>query len=174
MILETVHLVAEALRDPEYGVNAQLANVQRFPADPMPPLLKRVYDVSKDNEASFKTGVPLEYPHLLVRADGPVQMTPEKLTAPDRFGEVPVLIRYAVKKEQMQQAFRAMAYTLRAICYTLDWFNHNAQTNEMRTSHDVQLWAMIDLEFGEFIEEVGDGIVVGAVSCVWQVRDAHQ
>lgn len=173
MILEAVHLVGEGLRHPQFGVNAQLANVPRFGNDPPPPQIRRIYDAAFDHEAAIKPET-LDTPCLIVRPNGDVRMTPEQMSPPDRFGDVPVLIRLCWQKIEAEQAFRNTFYIMRAIIFTLDWFNANAQSNSARSIHEVQLWAMKELTFGEFAEEVGDTMVTGAVACLWQTRDAHQ
>lgn len=174
MILEAVSLVADGLRDPQYGVNAMLPVVQRFVGHQLPPFIKRVYDVAKDDEAAYKGQYVMEFPCLIVRPNGPVSMDAEKFTPPDRFGDVPIIIRYVVAEQEADKAFRDMAITLRAITFTLDWFNHNAQSNTVRAANEIQLWAMKELEYGEMVESVGNGIAIGGVTCLWQVRDAHQ
>jgi hypothetical protein len=173
-VIETIRLVAAALRHPSYGVNAQLAVYARDATDDRPPVIKGVYEETSDSAAA-RDGLYPEWPILVVTADGPVHSVGEPgLDGKHRDSEVPLAIRYVTGTAEPQIKRRDTYYTLNAIIRCLDALTNPSTPQEHRELNTVCIQSKEEVWYGgiaEKIEDVPGTLLAGAVVVTFNVRD---
>lgn len=169
MILEAVRIVAEALDDGTFGVNAKLPDVPRDQGDPEPTPIRRVLDITNDDEVAHGR-LPDDWPVLIVSPEGPTEMDGEVQHA-HRDGEgAGVGIRYATGSEDLAAAQRDSLYTQRAIRRTLADLMESSRLST-RTRNDVVVRAITRLLEEPMRDETSQGVITAGTLVEFQIRD---
>lgn len=167
MILEVIRNTADALGHATEGVNAELSNIQLDSGDTKPPDIVEILDTSTSDVAARGSSGP-DWPVLVVSVDTPaVQEGLPSQQATDS-ATVETTIRYVTSDPDSAASVEDTLYTLRAIVRSI----HNLQGRASdRKRNGIQMIKPNEMTFGETREEVGDGVVTGAVIVDWFVRD---
>lgn len=169
MILECVRVVAEALADSEFGVNVHLPDVPRDAGDPDPTPVKRVLDITNDDEVAHGR-LPDDWPVLIVSPEGPTEMDGEVQHA-HRDGEgAGVGIRYATGDEDLAAAQRDALYTQRAIRRVLGDLMDTSRL-PIRTRNGIVVRAVTRLLEEPLRDETSQGVITAGTLVEFLVRD---
>lgn len=174
MQIELLRIVAEGLRDSNYGVNSQIASMSTVGGDDSPPDVSSVKEYTKDEEvADGKLGP--EWPVLVVSPDGPMRLEGE-VGQTYRDGTTPIAIRYGTAQGNLAAASREALYTLEAVLkFWKDFLDNNNISD--RTLDNVVLRSLgtgeEGIEYGQIVEEAQDGMITGAMRVFCHVRDKN-
>lgn len=170
MIVETIRTWTDWLKDPTYGVNAQLANVPKDAGDPVPTNIAFIGDQTRDKVvAQWKE--PQDFPALYVTMDGPAVGAGEVGTIHRDYDSVVVAIRYLVRNPDAEEALRDTFYTLRAIVRSVKDLAHNDQAPQ-RTRNGIYIGTVKSIAYGQWREGVGNATATGVVTITQDVRDS--
>lgn len=182
MRLEVVRMVADWLRDPTNGVNAQIPGVPRDEGDEQPPEMPvvesedgespAIYDATRHEWVARRQDPP-NLPCLYITTEGPVDLHGEELTNNYRDTESPmvVAVRYLVAETDLHKGIAAGEYTLRAALRSIKALM--AQENDSaRTRNLVCVYALDRASYHPVTEAVGNSRVAGALTLEFSVRDA--
>lgn len=182
MRLEVVRMVADWLRDPTNGVNAQIPNVPLDEGDEMPPLIPvvesedgeapAIYDATRHEWVARRQDPP-NLPCLYITTEGPVDLNGEEMTGTynDTETGMVVAVRYLVAEADLQKGIAAGEYTLRAVKRAMKVFmaqEHDAD----RTRNFICIYALDRVSYHPVVEGVGQSRVAGALTLEFNVRDA--
>jgi hypothetical protein len=172
--VETVRLVAAALDNPDYGVNAQLAVYDRAPNDDIPPDIKFVLNEFDHPDAARDTTHP-EWPVLVVSADGPARSDGEPgLDGHHRDSDVPITIRYITMTAEPQVKRRDTFYTLNCIIRCLDALTNPATPQAHRELNTIAIQSKGECIYGATPvrpEDATGALLAGAIVVIFNVRD---
>lgn len=173
MIVELLRMVADALRDPNTGVNAQLAGVPRDAADVAPPAVAEVLDASaEDRRMEDGDKSAAGWPKLLVLEDQPSPFDGEVGTR-HRDGQVRVTVVYLPRDPGAAGVAAASSYTRRAAARAVRGLLRN-DSAPARTRNSVYLVAAVPqtgLTWRPPSDKIGELRHAGALTWTFDVRD---
>lgn len=169
MRTELTRIVADAMANGTYGVNAQLPNVPKDAGDPVPPDVVEVVDDTR-HDLRQRQRAASAWPVLAVYQPEAGEVDGEVSQSQRRSDSFPVLVEYQALEAHTAAVGRDASYTLRAILRTLD----RLQADETaRTRNQVQLEVITVMRAGppDVIQEVRQPQVAAAVLLDCQLRD---
>lgn len=175
MILETIRMTSDWLKDATHGVNAELdalqAGVDMDATDPAMLAVAVIRNPTEDADAAAWQA-PIELPAIDVREDGPVAADGEVATVYRDAASVALAIRYFATAAEEDVAVQQTMTALRAIVRSLAKFLQDTPEAEAaRSRNGILILGCTTLTFGRWHEGVGDAKVTGAVGITLQVRD---
>lgn len=174
MILEATRLIAAALADATYGVNATLDNAPTDTGVTEAPAVT-VLNSTTDGRVA-RGGVPnlepSEFPALLVTPnDAPVdQMSPGVRPWPPD-ATVTVLIRYACHAIDTAKCERDTSQTIRAVWRCLGQLMQQPANGRARTMAQVALVSIRSMQAATLYESSNDTLVTGGVLVTCHMLD---
>jgi len=170
MILESVRIVADALKHEEYGVNAQIDTITRDGTDPAPPHVKLFGDITRDKWVATLQD-PAVVPAIMVAPSGPASLSGEVLADAIRDSEsVAIDVLYIGRDISPEQAITAMYMTFRAVLRTLKELMGNSRADD-RTRNGVCVIAAQDVTWGLAELPIGSYGSTGALVLTLSARD---
>ena len=172
MILETIRVVSTALSNGEYGVNAQLSNLDIDSGDTVPTNISKVANETEDFGVALGR-VATPFPSLNVALDGDVDMDGEVQTT-FREGEVTLVIRLGLANDQSDDGMRDTYYYLRAVEKTLRVLSSNVKEDD-RKRNNICVAEILDMTHKTLFREIEDtnAIVTGQLVVKYKVRDVN-
>lgn len=168
MIVNTLRMIADALNDDEYGVNAQLATLPVDTTDTLPSSIAVIGDETQDDTFGYNR-FPTALPAIGVIVDADTPMSGEVMSD-NRDGTVTVLIAYAndnvdgaVGKTHTWLTFRAIQRCLRV------WLS-NAKASD-RQRNGIQVISCLDMALATPTDNINDGKIASALRLTLAVRD---
>lgn len=172
MILESIRIIADALEDSTYGVNAQLPSLDIDSGDTVPENIKTFADETRDILVALdRVAEPL--PSINVFLGGPIDAEPEVLTT-TRDADVPITIRIALSNDQAQNGTRDIYYYMRAVEKCLRDLGSNANAAD-RSRNNVQYNEYTDWRIQRRFVKIDDanGAVTLQIDFTARVRDIN-
>lgn len=179
MIVETVRIVADALKDDTYGVNVLLDALARDEHDPAPPRVAAIVDVTRDAVlAAGEQGIdfvpPADWPALIVApfgaftTEGQANMSQGII---DGTG-AGVQVTYGTAQADLSAAMRDGAYTVRAVsqCMTQLFLEANVQA---RIRNGIALWSIRRRQWGPMLERRDIGWLTADFVAEFHTRDTN-
>lgn len=169
-------MVADRLKDPDLGVDAMLALLERdLPSDDLPVSVPYIGDETRDQIVAAGQGPPA-LPALYVTEDGPFAVDGEVRTEDHRDtipgNGVAVAIRYLEANSNTIQAVQARSYVLRAVVKVLKRLLDNAGFEDT-LRNGISLESCEQISWGQWSEKVGEARVGGALVCLFRARDSN-
>ncbi len=127
MIANTIDLVAEALRHPDFGVNRVVDQIPREGDWPKPENVSILTALDDDDAAKGKN--PPTFPALVVTIETPVEGEGEIEARNVRDYSVDVQIRYVTDEEMTSSVWLRMVQVLRGVLYSLDELTKESNPN---------------------------------------------
>lgn len=168
MIIETLRLFTIGLGDSGYGINAQIAALDVFAGDSVPPNIVTISDEASNIEVSNSR--PLKpFPSVAVVQAGPSELDANVLTT-TREGEVVISLLYYAENSQTHNVKRDAFYTLRALeAFLNDFFQ---DTNDAdRVDNSIQVCFVTELRHEIVLSSVEDNYILGQLTVTLKVRD---
>ena len=170
MIIETLRLFNTGLNDGTYGINAQIALLDVFAGDSVPPDIVTIEDESQgDSPAVALERPPRPFPSISVTQEGAATFDANVLTTV-RDAEITIALRYYAENSQTQNIKRNAFYTLRALeAFLNDFFS--ATNDADRMDNGVQICAVTGITHEPVVSFEEDTIIIAQLSVTLQVRD---
>lgn len=176
MILETLRIVTDWLKDTTYGVGPMLAALPMDGSDTR-PTAPTVTDETRDGPAARRKISPAEEPALLVRQADPADLNGEPFpNNGPRDAVVHLAIWYGDKKSASEKGNQAAHYVLRAAAQSLRLLTGPTQAATAaavaaKTRNNVQLLKCEDLKLVSVHEPLEDSVFLGVLLATYKVRD---
>lgn len=164
MILEAIRSLTDFLKDPTYGINAELSALTLEDGDPAPPSIAAVLDPTRN----LIEGA-LDWPILTVTQDGGAEADGEVSTV-KRDATVSLVIRYVTADPDPERTVTDTLLTLRALSRALRTYLDNTHIAD-RTRNGVCVLTCRRMAYGPVEEEAQGGVTTGAMLLDFLVRD---
>lgn len=172
MELETVRMVTDHLKDPDEGVDACLALIEKDdPKDAKPEKVGFIGDETRDEVVAGWLAPP-RLPALYVSIDGPMAVQGETPTFDYRDtmdgSGVAVAVRFLQKEPTKRKAVQERCYVIRAVVMSLTRLLNKGTSN---IRNGIEMIAAERIDYGRWREAVGDCEVTAAVVVMFKTRD---
>lgn len=169
MMLEPVIMIAEWLRDANYGVNKKIQDLPLVTGHVRPSMIRAVLDPFSDANTA-KGLYPTNTPSLIVAPKNPAEWQGTVMTADRTSQNVTVQVQLFDRVANSQKGWQAVHYTLRSIIRSLREWNKNDHA-AARIRNEVQVICITSLQYGEVLYGEPPNAVVGMVEFTMTVRD---
>lgn len=169
MIIETLRIVADALANQTYGVNAQLPLVPLDGSDPVPSNVVTIEDETRNFDVALNKAPTDDYPQLLVALNNEVEMQGQVVSSV-RESTVEVIIQYVALGVQTDTAIRDGYYTMRAVTKCITDLFDNANESA-RTRNGVHAQELMSMRHGNSVTYEQDAKVSISLILTILVRD---
>lgn len=169
MILESLRIVTDALRDPAYGVNAQLDGIPVDDEDAVPEQVVFIGDSTRDEEVAEWIAPP-RVPAIYVVQASPASLEGDSPTGRRDGERIALGLWYIGRDSDRARSNTSAHYTLRAVVRTLDTLFSNVNAAD-RTRNSVSLIDLDSLTWGEASASIGEKGASGAVVMIARARD---